>query len=190
MAPRRDSFRQDLNHQAVFGSARGGGRFIAVIDEKSYSRALKQIARYELRSQEERVARIYLAGARMMVPPMRSRVPVGRTRNLYGSIKARRPRSLRLGELAAASVGPTFRKAPHRHLVIAGTRRHELTARRYGKGEYLKFPDGEVRRAAGIEHPGSRANPFVQATFDAVGGQIVSWINREVLKVDDGISML
>lgn len=187
--PRGDSLRSDLNLQATFGSARGGGLFSAVIDEKSYNRALKRLERYELLSQQRRIAHIYLEGARFMVRPMRARTPVGPTGNLVRSIRARRPRSLRFGELAAAAVGPTHRRAPHRHLVIQGTKAHDLEAKRYGKGQYLKFPDGNVRRNAGVRHPGSRANPFVQDTFDAVGGQILAFIHREVLKVDDGISM-
>lgn len=152
------------------------------VDQKALDRAMKGLSKYEGRDLQRRAQQAYLAGARLMVGPIRRAAPVGRTGNLRQSISARANR-LRPGEMAAATVGTRHRIAPHRHLVIEGTKPHSLAGKR--RGPWSVFPDGQVRANAILMHPGSRADPFVSDVVRSMEGQVRSFINARVLDIGE-----
>lgn len=162
------------------------GSFITVtLDQKSYDVAMRRLARYDLKNPTtlKRVRRVYLEGARMMVRPMRAAAPVGPTGNLRRSIGARTPR-MKPGEMAVSSVGPRGGryKGSHRWLVVAGTKQHSLAPVR--KGPWLVIPgapDNAVYAGKNVTHPGSRANPFVDRTFERYGGAVQSFIAEQIV---------
>lgn len=171
------------------------GSFISVsLDQRQYDAALGRLAKYDLKlpTTLKRVRRVYLEGAKMLVRPMRAAAPVGPTGNLRRSIGARQPR-LKVGEMAAASVGPRGGryKGNHRWLVVAGTKDHSLAPVR--KGPWVVIPQGSapvggigprmanVYAGANVHHPGSRANPFVDRVFERYGREVQSFIEREVV---------
>lgn len=162
------------------------GSFVAVsLDQRSFDTAMRRLAKYDLKNPTtlKRVRRVYLEGARMMVRPMRAAAPVGPTGNLRRSIGARTPR-LKVGEMAVASVGPRGGryKGGHRWLVVAGTQQHSLKPVRKGPWVVIPgAPDGHVYPGEKVIHPGSRANPFVDRTFDRYGDGVRSWIESQVV---------
>lgn len=157
------------------------------LDQRSYSAAMRTLARYEGSPLQRRARAAYLAGARMLVAPMRREAPQGPTGNLRRSIAARVPRRVLPGEMAAASVGPKGGRGAgaHRWLVVAGTRPHSLAARR--RGPWVVIPDrpGHVYPGASVQHPGARGNPFVDRVTDRYGGEVLSFIERAVLSVGE-----
>lgn len=151
----------------------------ATINQRQLDAAIKRLERYRDRPLQQRAQRAYTAGAQLLAGRQRAMAPRGPTGNLRASIKAR-PNRLRAGrEMAAATAGTRFRKAPHRHLVTAGTRPHALTGVRR-QGRYAVFKDGNVRAFAGFSHPGSKANPFIAEALSRYGGQVQSFINDRV----------
>lgn len=156
------------------------------IDERQWGRAVARLDRYRDRSLDRRAKQAYIEGARLLRGPMQRAAPVGPTGNLKASITARSNR-LRAGEMAAATVGTRFRKARHRHLVVAGTKPHPLTGVRK-QGRFAVFADGNVRAFAGFSHPGSRANPFIDRVTDANAERVRSWIDERVLDIGETFS--
>jgi hypothetical protein len=159
------------------------GDLSVTIDERQWGRAIARLDRYRDRALQKRAEQAYLEGARLLRGPMQRAAPVGPTGNLRGSITARKNR-LRIGEMAAATVGTRFRKARHRHLVVAGTKPHPLTGVRK-QGRYAVFPDGNVRAFAGFTHPGSRANPFIDRVTDENAERVRAWIDERVLDLGE-----
>ena len=152
------------------------------IDEKQFGRAIARLDRYRDRALQKRAQQAYLEGARLLRGPMQRAAPVA-SGTLRRSITARSNR-LKAGEMAAASVGPRHRKAPHRYLVTGGTRPHSLTGVR-SRGRYAVFPDGNVRAFAGFRHPGTKANPFVDRVTDANRERVQSFIRDRVLDIGE-----
>ena len=132
----------------------------AELDERSLRKADARLAKYQGRPLHIRAQRAYLEGARLLRGPLQRAAPRGPTGNLRRSISARANR-LRPGEMAAATAGTRHRRAPHDQLVTGGTRSHSLARVRLGKGDFVRLPDGGVRRSKDVTHPGSKANPFV-----------------------------
>ncbi len=151
------------------------------VDQKALDRALKRIDAYSDRPLHKRALHAYLVGSRLMVGPMRSAAPRGATGNLRKSIAARANR-LRAGEMAAATVGTRFRVAPHRHLVTGGTKPHKLTGVRKD-GVFARFPDGNVRRFADFQHPGSKPNPFIDRVVRSMSDEVQAFITKQVLDI-------
>ena len=156
-----------------------------IVDQKALDRAIANVAKYEAAPLHRRAQQAYLAGARMLVPAQR-RAAAGmfkghgsQPRRMTSTIRARKSR-LRSGEMAAVTVGPT---SGLRAMVIRGTRPHSLAPVRPGKSRYLVFPDGNVRLAAGVMHPGAAPRPFVDAAYREMGGQVRSFIERETLDI-------
>lgn len=151
----------------------------ATLDTKALARADARLAKYQGRPLAKRLQQAYLEGGRFLVPKQRAKMAaMGVTRRsgrLHGAIGARRPR-LRTGEAAAVVVGPRGgrRHAPHRHLITGGTKAHSLAPRR--GGAYVVFPDDGVRRGADVQHPGSRAFPFVAQTQAQYGPAVQAFI--------------
>jgi hypothetical protein len=152
------------------------------VDQKALDRAMKRLERYQGKPLQRRAQQVYVEGARLMRGPMQRAAPV-KTGALRRAITARGNR-LRPGEMAVASVGPRHRKAPHRYLVTEGTRRHALTGVRSG-ARFARFPSGQVRAFVGFDHPGARANPFVERTREAHAPRIQSWINARVIDLGE-----
>lgn len=83
-------------------------------------------------------------------------------------------------------VGPEAGKAPHAHLVHDGTRPHEiiLTQPLILGGTFL--PAGFV-----IQHPGSRANPFIARAAEATRSQVQSILRKSILEnIDKQVAKL
>lgn len=155
----------------------------AEIDRRQLDAAIKRLDRYRDRPLHQRAQRAYLAGTQLLANRQRAAAPRGQTGNLRASIRAR-PNRLHAGEMAAATAGTRFRKAPHRHLVTAGTRPHALTGVR-SAARFARFADGNVRPFSAVMHPGSRANPFIAETLERYGGQVQSFINDRVLDLGE-----
>ena len=153
----------------------------ATLDQMGLVRADARLAKYEGRPLAKRLQQAYLEGGRVMLPKQRAKMAAlgvqRRSGRLYKSISARKPR-LRMGEVAAAVVGPRAGRkyAPHRHLIIAGTRPHSLATKRPGKSQYVAFGENQVRRTSDVSHPGSRSFPFVAQTQAEYGPAVVSFI--------------
>lgn len=176
------------------------------IDEKQLARAIKRIEQYGGRPLQQRAKRAYLEGARLMVRPLQRAAPV-KTGAHRKSIKARANR-LRAGEMAVSSVGPT---SAMRHFPIRGVAAHSLEAKRAGKGGFSVLPSsgaglgfavrgirfgarsgtgpsqrtGNVRSNAGLRHPGSKPNPYVDRVLGDNRARVVSFINQQVLDLGE-----
>lgn len=163
------------------------GDIAVTVDQKALDRAIKRIEQYADRPLHKRAQHAYLVGMRLMVRPIRNASPVGPTGNLRRSVAARANR-LRAGEMAAATVGTRFRVAPHRHLVTEGTKAHSLEAKRPGKKAWSLMPDGNRIPNRYLRHPGSRANPFVNAVVQSMAPQVQSFINARVLDIGESFT--
>ncbi len=104
-----------------------------------------------------------VAGARVLVAPMRAAAPKV-TGTLRKSVKVSNRRG-------SVSVGPTAR---HRHLVIRGTRPHEIRPKDDGS---LRFGGGH---AEVVHHPGSKGNPFVDRAFRANRERVLDTIRKHI----------
>lgn len=156
----------------------------AEISQRQLDAAIKRLDRYRDRPLQQRAQRAYLAGAQLLANRQRAAAPKGPTGNLRASIRARQNRLRGGNEMAAATAGTRFRRAPHRHLVTAGTRAHALTGVRSG-ARFARFADGNVRPFSAVTHPGSRANPFIDETYRRYGGQVQQFINDRVLDLGE-----
>lgn len=120
--------------------------------------ALRAIQRYGPKEIEKDARRASMAGAKVAAGLIRQATPVGKTKHLRKSVRARPGK---LG-FAAALAGPTGRMGAHRHLVIRG---HDIVTR-------SDFNTG--RR--------TRANPFVDRATDAGHTLIVEAYKRELFR--------
>ena len=157
------------------------------LDAKAMARADKRLAQYADKPLHVRAQRAYLEGARLLVRPIRNAAPVGPTGNLRKSVNARSNR-LRAGEMAAATVGTRQRIAPHRHLVTGGTKPHSLAVKRFGRSPWSRMPDGAVIPNRYLQHPGSKANPFVDRVVQSMAPQVQSFINSRVLDIGESFT--
>ncbi len=157
------------------------------LNQLQLDKAIKRVERWRGEPLRKRLGKGTIKAAAFMVKPMRAKVGV-KTRKarrsgdrpaglLKRSIKARAER-----RGIGAFVGPT-KDAPHRFLHIRGTEGHWLGRHgdvvdrvftrgaqggtRAGKKDYIVFPDGGVRHAASLWHPGTDPNPFVDETQQA-----------------------
>lgn len=139
------------------------------VDQKAIDRQLKMLAKYEKRTLQVRAQKAYLAGARLMVAPVRGQIQsygLIQTRRFQRSVKARNAR-LRRDEMAAASAGPTDNK---RHLLIRG---HRIVTRG-GRDTFRR----------------TRPAPVVDAAYKAVGNEARRFINEQVLALGEGFRAL
>lgn len=163
-----------------------------VIDQRAIARADARLAKYEGRALMVRAQRAYLEGARLMVTPLRQAAPRGVTGKLRSSITARSNR-VRMGEVAAATVGVRRRVAPHGHLVTGGTKPHSLAAQRPGKHKVSYIPIGNAVATGprmgrfvtntNLRSPGSKAQPFVSGVTDRMASSVQSFIAQRVLDI-------
>ncbi len=159
-------------------------KIIVELSQVQLDKAVIRVERWRGEPLRKRLGKGTIKAATFMVKPMRAKVgtkyrkarrsgdrPAGL---LKRSIKVRAER----GGIGAF-VGPT-KAAPHRFLHIRGTEGHWLGRHgdvvdrvftrgsqggtRGDKGDYIVFPDGGVRRAERLWHPGHAANPFVDET--------------------------
>lgn len=139
------------------------------VDQKAIDRQLKMLAKYDKRPLATRAQKAYLAGARLMVAPIRGQIQgygLIKTKRFYGSVKARTSR-LQFGEMAAASVGP---KDAKRHLLIRGHRIVTRGGRDTGRR--------------------TKAYPVVDNAFKSVGEHVKDFINEQVLALGEGFRAL
>ena len=173
------------------GGSSGASPITITLNQKQMDAAVKRLDRYAAKPLKKRAEKAYLEGAKRLVRPLRAAAPVGPTGNLRRSISARSNR-LRPGEMAAATAGTRQRIAPHRHLVIEGTKPHSLAAKRPGKHRVSYIPEG--RAVFGprmgrfvtnthMRHPGSKANPFVTRTVESLAPQVRDFINAQVADI-------
>lgn len=106
-----------------------------------------------------------LAAGRTLRTPLRHAAPLGATGNLRKSVRVKRGRRDRPSVIA----GPT---APHRHLVIRGTKPHIIPGPVAFGGRVLR----------NIRHPGARPNDFVGRTARAHEDRVVERYEAELLK--------
>lgn len=139
------------------------------VDKKAIDRQLRMLAKYDKRPLATRAQKAYLAGARLMVAPIRAQIQAAgliQTRAFYRSVKARSAR-LRMGEMAASSAGPTDNK---RSLLIRGHRIVTRGGRDTGRR--------------------TRAYPVMDDAFRDVGEHVKDFINEQVLALGEGFRAL
>ena len=135
------------------------GPITVKLDTRALKAFRKRVERYQGQPLERRLSLGVLEAARLLVPPVRANAPKGPTGNLRKSIRAgassRRggddlvTRASK-GALVTAYVGPSSRKAPHRHLVIRGHRIVTTTGRDTGRRSVANpFVDEAVRSRQG-----------------------------------------
>lgn len=132
------------------------------VDQKAIDRQLKLLSKYEGRLLHQRAQAAYLAGARLMVQPIRGRITAHglvKSGNFRRKVSARKPR-LRGNEMAASVVGP---RSPHRHLLIQGHR--------------IVTPGG---RFTGNR---TRPHPVVDEAYAQVGERVRSFINEQIVNI-------
>lgn len=204
------------------------GLVTVVVDQRDIDRMQRTLDFYSPREFTRRGKRIYLEAVKIMERPMRAAAPynrypdpvqvrkVRRRGTLRASVRAR-PNDLRYGEIGAATVGPVKtagpagRRAPHRFLVVAGTKQHSLKPQRAGKGPYEAFvpkngvnPTRFVNRSrtkynwrenrpgqdsvrirfgpqTDIQHPGATARPFVSEIARTYETRVRAFINENML---------
>lgn len=139
--------------------------------EEVVSRYLERFEQPELGRRLQRVA---TAGAGALVRPIREEAKRsfrGHGRNpglLAKSVRARRGRRDR----PSVVVGPT---APHRHLVIRGTRPHIIKPRT----QPLLYFNGRWWAGA-VNHPGARPNPFVERAVERERGRFIEGVRKHI----------
>lgn len=126
---------------------------VVQVNFKDLDRVMRSLQQYQSPDYERRAKKIFFQGARMLEKPMKTAAPYNRypdpiqvkKKRKRGALKnAIKPRDnkLRFGEIGAATVGPVKsagppgKRAPHRHLVVYGTKGHSLQPKRAGKGPW------------------------------------------------------
>ncbi len=102
------------------------------------------------------------AGAKALKPYIQKEAPVGPSGNRYTKRGAlRRSVSSRQAshDRPAAVVSARPRVAFYRHMVIKGTKPHNIRT-------HAEVVAGVDKKAGSIHHPGSKANPFVDRGFE------------------------
>ncbi len=140
------------------------------VDIQGLDQVRARLAKFEARKLDKAMRKATVTAVKVLVAPMKAAAPRGKTGKLRRSITARKGRGI------SAVVGPRSKTAFYRHMVIRGTKPHVLK----GPG-FVKFPDGQVRRAAGIRHPGSRGNDFVDFVVDRHKDEMLKVFKREVV---------
>ena len=123
--------------------------------------------------------------AQLLLDEERSRVPRGATGNLYRSLRIANAKQ-RVGLV----IGPGHSRTHPgyaAHLVESGTKAHFIFAGRIvRKGRVIRstgkqvLSNGSMTFGRWMHHPGSRANPFIKASIDAVSGRMLQMIKDQV----------
>ena len=131
--------------------------------------ALSKLQRLQQPNLDKASQRVIMAAARSLVAPIRSEAPV-KSGRLRKSVSARRGKRTRD---PSAIVGP---RAPHRHLVIAGTKPHTVNAKR---GGFMAFTG---LFATSIHHPGSKPDSFVERGVQGQERRLEQFVARALEK--------
>lgn len=144
------------------GPRGAGGLSVQIrMEQRSYDRAIKRLARYEGKPLKFRARKAVLEGAKRGVRPIKGSGDFkSRTGRLRGSVTARMAKT-RPGEMAAATVGPRSGKAPHRGLISRGHRIVTTSGRDTG------------RRVPG--------DPWVDTAFSEYGEKARDLVKTQVL---------
>lgn len=132
------------------------------LDERDLQKVRDRLVKYEGATFKKRMEAAYLAGARLLVKPMRSRAP--RRSGLLASKVSTRKRSPSVGDFV--QVG-TKSRAPHAGLVAQGHRIVTHSGRDTGRR--------------------SRPDPFVVDTIQGYESQVIKFI--EDATIDDGVTV-
>ena len=127
----------------------------AYADITQLADALRQSANQS----EATTANVLREAANYILVEMQARVPV-KSRNLYNSLEIRQEGPDRI------VVGPNLNVAPYAPFVDRGTRPHVIEPK--SPGGVLAFKvKGQMVFAKKVNHPGTKAQPFVLPAFQA-----------------------
>lgn len=181
------------------GSGKRSSRAFFEVDKRDIERIHKKLERASGQPLHKQMERAQWAIADTVKSKIRAAAPKGRTGNLKKSIRARREkggawRRAGGGMIAAVVygktwsnailVGPVHAIAPHRHLVISGTRERPSDkpegSMRTRKGKKaLILPSGDLRFTGTFTTGTMKANPFVDRGSRGIQRQAADRIARE-----------
>lgn len=174
-----------------FGSTPSGSRVTTHI--VGADQAVEALKKLEFAARRRVVTSATRASNAVLVRAAREMSPVGKTgqlkKQIRGTVKFDRITGTVSGTIRSHATKKQSAKgirtaARYAHLVIGGTRPHEITA----SGDGLKTPAGFYRR---INHPGAKPRPFMeeaanqyfQQAINAFGFQLDVALSREVAKL-------
>lgn len=102
--------------------------------------------------------RVLVESANFILIEMQHRVPI-KTRRLYNSLEIR-------ADGSRVIIGPNLMIAPYAPYVDQGTKPHVITPKRPG-GVLVFTENGQKIFARKVNHPGTKAQPFVLPSFEA-----------------------
>lgn len=175
------------------------GRDFFEVDQKDIDRIHKKLERASGQSLHRQMERAQWAIADTVKSKVRAAAPKGPTGNLKRSIRARKEKGGAWkraggGMIAAAVygktwsnailIGPVHAIAPHRHLVILGTKerpsdRPEGSMRTRKGKRALILPSGDLRFTGTFTTGTMHANPFVDRGSRGIQRQAADRIARE-----------
>jgi len=128
------------------------------------------LAKYDEKTLKRTLQKASSASAKFLKPKAQAAAPrrTGKLRKSISATQAKRDRP-------AAIVKARPKVAFYRHMVIGGTKAHRI-----------RFPDQKaagVSKALGnIQHPGSKANPFMERTADRYGDEAIKVAHKIILE--------
>lgn len=162
--------------RASGAASRYGWKF--EVDDKDIARIRRKFERASGKSLYTQLQRANLAAGDLLASRVKQAAP-RQTGRLRSAVTARpeRRRTLR-GSSTVVLVGPTARKAPHRHLVIRGTGTRPTVGGRPSSA--FRAFDGRVYRREAIPNTGRmRPNPFVDRAARGFGPKAAALVMRE-----------
>jgi hypothetical protein len=163
--------------QRTQGSRRDvGGRVVGIgVDIRGIPELQAALAKFEDAPAKKLLQKASTAGAKALKPPIQGEAPVGPSGNrhtkrgaLRRSVSSRQARKDR----PAAVVSARPKVAFYRHMVIGGTKPHDIRrpATTPTGGQYMRV----------IHHPGAKANPFVERGFQSGEAAALAAIDRVI----------
>ena len=136
-----------------------------------------QAQRHALRPALRKAAGVVAKQARKEAPKGKGLTPAGLPRkHLKRTIKTTSVKWYRKTGTFAIIVGPEKNAAPHAHLVHNGTRAKVFTI-----SKPLVLGGAYIPAGTTINHPGTRANPFLARAVDKTRGQTQEKLRTEIL---------
>jgi len=149
-----------------------GGRIVGFgIEVSGLEEVQRLLAKYDEKTLKRTLQKASSASAKFLKPKVQAAAPRGRTGKLRKSISATQAKRDRPAAIVKARPKVAF----YRHMVIGGTKAHRI-----------RFPDQKaagVSKALGnIQHPGSKANPFMERTADRYGDEAFQIARKIILE--------
>lgn len=173
--------------------------------QRELDRYLKKLDKNRGKPLLTRAENTTYAAARLLVPPLRAAIHKGRgTETRRGGNLARRVHQRRLKKRSGEDIRPTWigSSAFYARFYAEGTAGHQLyragglvrfttrsgenvsfTMKEGARSAYARFPDGEVRSLVGMEHPGARPQPFIDAGARPHLPDVYALIARDVFDI-------